>query len=321
MNRFLLLEPDCTGQTAWVPSKREKVNIFLIETVFLPFSEKLLFGQSAARQCVLPERDKMVYKDELERIRRELIERRDDLQRELGNLPEGVLLCTGDEKKRKYYQRLPAKGNRKKERRFGVKKNPVMLRGLVRKEYVTSALEVLDRDIKMLDAAIRKYRPADENSVMQGFLNEYPELAGCMYSAYAGLDEWKNAFHTADDYHPESFNAITIAGESKRSKNEIYIASRLDHYGLVYRHDCPTGIPGLYRNPDFQIIRPRDLKLIYWEHFGMMDDLEYRIDYKRKMEEYEEHGIVPWDNLITTFGNARQLDAKMIEATIQGWLL
>jgi len=107
-----------------------------------------------------------------------------------------------------------------------------------------------------------------------------------------------------------------------RSKNEVYIASRLDHYGLTYRSDCPTGIPGLYRVPDFTIIRKRDGRIIYWEHLGMMDDMEYRRGNKRKLEEYEKAGIVPWDNLIVTYDTIDGgLRADLVEAMIQSWLL
>lgn len=264
----------------------------------------------------------MIYKEELERIRRELSERRDDLLVEMDKLPDGELLCTGKENKRKYYQRLPAKGYRKKEHRYGIKKKPDTLNGLVRKEYITNAVSVIEKDIKALDSLLRRYQPFDENSVMQLFLEKYPELSAGIYADRADHEKWKNALHSIDGFHPESLRAIDLHGRKRRSNPEIYIASRLDHYGLTYRHDCPTGIPGLYRIPDFQILRPRDLRVIFWEHFGMMDDIEYRIDYKQKLSEYEAHGIVPWDNLITTFNTANGgIDAQKIEAAIRGWLV
>lgn len=264
----------------------------------------------------------MIYKEELERIRRELSERRDDLLVEMDKLPDGELLCTGKGSERKYYQRLPAVGYRKKERRYGIKKKPEILNGLVRKEYISSAVSILEKDIKSLDSLLRRYEPFDENTVMQLFLTKYPELSGNIYADRSDNDAWKNAFHSIDGYHPENLRTVDLYGKKRRSNPEIYIASRLDHYGLTYRHDCPTGIPGLYRIPDFQILRPRDLKVIYWEHFGMMSDMEYRIDYRQKMDEYESHGIVPWDNLITTFNTANGgIDAHKIEAAIRGWLI
>ena len=77
----------------------------------------------------------MVYKKELERIYRELAERQSDLRKELLTLPEGELMIVEQNGVRKYLQRIPATGNRKKEHRYGIKRDKDRLNGLVRKEY------------------------------------------------------------------------------------------------------------------------------------------------------------------------------------------
>ena len=264
----------------------------------------------------------MVYKNELERMRRELIERREDLLKELNDLPEGEFMCTDYDGARRYLQTLPVKGNRKKEHRYGIKKKPDLLNGLVRKEYVTNALKVVERDIRIVDAAAVRYTPADENTIMKDFIKKFPDLSGAIYHEQKEYIKYKDSLGRMDNFHPENLRHTTKDGLKMRSKNELYIASRLDHYGIVYWSDCPTGIPGLYRNPDFTIFKPRELKVLYWEHLGMMEDMEYRIDNKRKIEEYEEFGIVPWDNLILTYDTIDGgLRADYIEAIIKGILL
>lgn len=264
----------------------------------------------------------MFYKEELNRMIKELRERRADLLDELKTLPEGEFMCTEQDGLKRYFQRLPATGNRKKERRYGIKRRPEVLSGLVRKEYVTKALHTIDKDIRALEFAAGRYRPSDENTLMESFAAKHPELTGSIYSPGVNEEEWKNAFGRIDEYFPDNLRQTAADGTRMRSKNEVYIASRLDHYGLTYRSDCPTGIPGLYRVPDFTIIRKRDGRIIYWEHLGMMDDMEYRIDNKRKLEEYEKAGIVPWDNLIVTYDTIDGgLRADLVEAMIQSWLL
>ncbi len=264
----------------------------------------------------------MIYKTDLERIHRELIERQADLLQELKKLPEGELKCTDQDGNRRYFQRIPATGNRKKEHCYGVKKKPELLKDLVRKEYVVKALRILEKDIKALETVVKKYQPVDEDSVMEIFVEKYPELSDGIYVNRIDEEEWKARFSRIEKYHPENLKHTALDGTESRSKNEIYIASRLDHYGLTYRWDAPTGIPGLYRVPDFTIRRKRDGKVIYWEHMGMMYDLESRIDNKRKLEEYEKAGIVPWDNLILTYDTRDGgLRANLIEAMIHGWLL
>ena len=184
------------------------------------------------------------------------------------------------------------------------------------------ALKIIDQDIRALNLAVRRYKPVDENSIMEDFIKKYPELREAVYSSNIDIEEWKEAYERIEGYHPENLKHTAADGTRSRSKNEIYIASRLDHYGIIYRWDCPTGIPGLKRVPDYTILRVRDWKVLYWEHLGMMDVPEYRIDNKKKIEEYEKVGIVPWDNLILTYDTiGGGLRADLIEATIKGWLL
>ena len=264
----------------------------------------------------------MIYKEQLERMISELKERREDLSREFETLPEGRLMILKKDGTERYLQRIPATGNRKKERRYGIKKNEDVLSGLIRKDYILNALKTIDKNIQGLEKTARLFEPSDENSVMKDFIEENPAIADKVYRSIIDEGAWKSRFDRIEDYHPENMTQTAADGTSMRSKNEVYIASRLDHYGLTYRSDCPTGIPGLYRTPDFTVLRKRDNKVIYWEHLGMMDDLEYRIDNKRKFEEYEAAGIVPWDNLIVTYDSAKGgLRAELIEAMIKAWLL
>ncbi|MBQ6623924.1 MAG: hypothetical protein IJH57_04820 [Mogibacterium sp.] len=264
----------------------------------------------------------MIYKERLENLISELNERRCDLLQELEVLPEGRLMILKNDGTERYLQRIPATGNRKKERRYGIKKNEDVLNGLIRKDYILKALKTIDKDIQRLEKAASLFAPSDENSVMKDFMEANPAIANKVYRSTIDESAWKSRFGRIEEYHPENMTQTAADGTNMRSKNEVYIASRLDHYGLIYRSDCPTGIPGLYRVPDFTVLRKRDNKVVYWEHLGMMDDLEYRIDNKRKFEEYEAVGIVPWDNLIVTYDSEKGgLRAELIEAMIKAWLL
>lgn len=151
----------------------------------------------------------MHYKEELDRVRGELIERKSDLMYELSNLPKGELLCTDQiDGYRRYYQRFPAIGNHKKEHRYGVKKKPDVLNGLVRKEYVNGALKLIDCDIRVLERAISAYKPIDENSIMEDFVRKYPELSSGIYGGVASIEEWKTSIQRIDNFHPEDLKHI-----------------------------------------------------------------------------------------------------------------
>ena len=183
-------------------------------------------------------------------------------------------------------------------------------------------MAAIEKDIRLIEKAARYYVPSDENSIMAHFIEKEPELAHGIYKLSVDENEWKTLFNRIDNYHEENLTQIASDGKRMRSKNEVYIASRLDHYGITYRSDCPTGIPDLAYVPDFTVLRKRDNKTIYWEHLGMMDDNDYRKANKRKLEQYEEFNIVPWDNLILTYDTpGGGIRADYIEAMIKVWLL
>ena len=53
--------------------------------------------------------------------------------------------------------------------------------------------------------------------------------------------------------------------------------------------------------PDFTIRHPKTGKYYYWEHFGHMDNPEYRQTTCLKMTSYILNGIYPGEQLITTY--------------------
>lgn len=264
----------------------------------------------------------MIYRKELERIHSMLLERKEDLEDELNTLPEGVLFASWREDRWFYYQLLPKKGNRKKEKRIGISRDVDTIFALTRKMYITKALALVEKDIKVLEMALRHYAPFDEETVMAKYLIRHPELRDGIYHGRQSDEFWADAYEKQTAFYAEELRHVSVDGTMMRSKNEVYIASRLDHYGIPYRYECPVAHPDVFRIPDFTIRRPRDGKIIYWEHLGLTGDEDYMSGNESKFVEYQHAGIVPWDNLIVTYDMIDGgIDAKIIEAMIQGWLL
>ncbi len=264
----------------------------------------------------------MIYQNMIYRLRGELCEKRADLERELKGLPEGDLYVYDNNEARRYYCRIPKGGNRKKERRTGVKRNPEKLMKLVRKRYLSDALLVIDDDIAAVEELIQKYRPLDENSLMNDFAKRFPELVPGIYAGKSEINDWTKKHIAKSDYHPESLTSTALDGTSRRSLGEILIGSKLDHYGLSYEYEAKLVFPDRTFIPDFKIRRPRDGKIIYWEHVGKVSDEKYMRDFRAKLRDYEDYGIVPWDNLIITYGQVDGgINEKMVDAMIQAWLL
>lgn len=264
----------------------------------------------------------MIHREELLRIRSVMADNIKDFKNELKTLPEGELLCVNNRGRHIYYERFPKKGNRKKEKRVGITKDIDKVFALVRKEYVTKAIAIIEKDIRIIDMAIKHYANYDESSVMARFLSKHPELNEGVHYRKQSDEEWADAYTRQEGFHEESRKHISSDGVKMRSKNEVYIGSRLDHYKIPYRYEAPIPHPDVNRIPDFTIKRPRDGKIIYWEHLGMTESEAYMQGNERKFIEYNEIGIVPWDNLIITYDmSGGNIDAKIIDAMINGWLL
>ena len=87
----------------------------------------------------------------------------------------------------------------------------------------------------------------------------------------------------------------------------MLIAEALYAVGLVFWYERRLEIvvcdDGKYYTeiifPDFTIMLP-DGTLIYWEHFGMMENPKYQEDNYRRLQKYLSNGIYPPKNLIMT---------------------
>ena len=276
---------------------------------------KLLFGQQESVSA-------MMYREQLEIILSEMKKKYGSLSDEIGALPDSSLhiLKRGD--KEYYSERFPKKGNRKKERRYGISNDYGKIRALVRKKYIENALKSLATDIKLLSDVTGKYRSIDEASVMKKFVADHPDLADYIYKDAGDLDEWAANYERQEDFYEEGKTSVAGDRTAMRSRGEIVIAEKLRQYGIPFRYEATTGIPDLPYVPDFTVKRPRDGKLFYWEHFGDVNDEKYMKRNGRKLERYEEYGIVPWDNLIITYDfQDGGVNVPLIDGMIHAWLI
>lgn len=277
----------------------------------------------------------MLYDSEFKSFQSSLEYQKRELINELKELPEGVFYSYESKGYLNYSERLPKGGNRKKEHRIGVTRNPVRLFSLVRKEYVIEALEIIDRDLKLIREMAERFEPIDENSVMEDFVKEYPNLAEGIYR-----DTWKTLAEKSGKearrsveakpeegpslFYEDGLKSTAADGTRRRSLGEVVIGSRLNFYGIPYEFEKPFAHPDLRGrfSPDFTIVRPRDGKVIYWEHIGKVNDEDYLAYNKYKLNEYEKYGIVPWSNLIISYSQSDYgINEKLIDGLIQGWLL
>jgi len=129
---------------------------------------------------------------------------------------------------------------------------------------------------------------------------------------------WENEEFVSNSFHPEEKKYETHRGELVRSKSELLIANMYAELGIPYRYENELILKdGGRMFPDFTLFDTRRRKLIYHEHFGMMDDAVYWENAIRKIERYQKNGIFLGINLIVTFeGRNTSLNVRELSQSI-----
>lgn len=136
------------------------------------------------------------------------------------------------------------------------------------------------------------------------------------------VDLWMSEEYNHNESYPQTLKHLCTSGNVVRSKSEAMIDSLLNQYGIPYRYECELRIDNTCFYPDFTLFNPITGNVVYWEHFGMMDDYQYSLSASRKLSKYIAGNIIPGINLIMTFEtSANPLSAIVAESKIEEFLL
>ena len=92
----------------------------------------------------------------------------------------------------------------------------------------------------------------------------------------------KNLIHEASD------------GTMLRSKSELLIYQQLLSKGLTPVYEKKLSINEVEKTPDFTIEIDETGEVFYWEHCGLMFDVNYEKRWKEKLKWYRENHILPF---------------------------
>lgn len=195
---------------------------------------------------------------------------------------------------------------------------------ILQKEYLQKAGLMLQRELALLSQYLEKASPIQlmtyYESLNEGrqVMIEPLEVSDDVYE-----ENWMNMPYDGKVFLPNTPEFYTQKMERVRSKSEIIIADALEKFHIPYRYECPIVVKGMGKiYPDFTVLNVRKRKELYWEHFGLIDDEEYREKAMRKIAIYEENHIYVGDKLIVTYESARQpLNMKDLERKIKKFLM
>lgn len=250
-------------------------------------------------------------KEYFEEMLSELKMRLEKANERLKQCPEGSLVQYNRGGRKTFFQVTNVNEARQRK---GITRNIQLVKALTEKVYLQEEIGILEKDVQALVGFLSKY----EEPVFSNIHKNVPERFKILGEniLIEKRDAWENEPYRISDYKPEMRRHLTSSGQKVRSKSEIIIAEKLHEYGIPFRYEQILTIGGREFAPDFTI-RSSSGKIFYWEHFGMTHDENY-INYNRwKQGQYEQAGIVPWDNLIVTYDSEDGiLNIPLIESEI-----
>ena len=241
----------------------------------------------------------------------------DLVTRRLKNAPEGSLKIVRKGRRAELYHRA---GKSDRQGTYLNKSRLTLAKKLAQKDYDTRAAKILDHKIKLL-AALEKSYP---NKDLEGLYDTYPQkvkqlIKPLVLSQEEYCTQWENVSYKGRSFDNTTTVYISDKGERVRSKSELIIANALFHSKIPYRYEYPLHIKGsgdFY--PDFLCLNPHTGREILWEHFGLMDNEDYRNNAISKLAKYSEAGFVPGRNFIYTMETTKTpLNSRFVKHIIQ----
>lgn len=184
------------------------------------------------------------------------------------------------------------------------KKEEPTIRRFLQKSYDEKIYKLIKCEIKSIESFLKhsKYYNlkiqrvySDSPSEIKSYLNPI-DLSNEDYVAY-----WRSLPFASNPMPITVTEYETDNGEIVRSKSELNIANALFKAGIPYKYECRLLLSnGKAFYPDFTLLDVASRGELYWEHRGMMDDIEYVKNAVKKTKEYNRSGIITGHNLIIT---------------------
>ncbi|MBR5348617.1 MAG: hypothetical protein IK125_05210 [Lachnospiraceae bacterium] len=180
-------------------------------------------------------------------------------------------------------------------------------------EYDSKLISELCKRIETLKRFQAAFGNPFDNTLDQMVFGKRELIAPHYLADEVYLSKWINQEYTGLSFEEHAAEYYTRKGLRVRSKSEILIADILDDLSIPFLYEKPLHLNSEIVHPDFTLLNIKQRKEMYWEHFGMMDDMDYRNKAFLKIRKYESNGLFRHDSFIWTFETGRfPLDTKAI---------
>lgn len=239
----------------------------------------------------------------------------------LEDAPKGCLKYQIKAGKAYYYQKYKNEEENSYVVHYIERKDEKLAMKLAQKGYFIMIKPLLEKEIKALEQFLESYNTRDVDEVYDGLADARKKLiTPVRMSKKELINKWESEKFELYKGYEENLKYETEGGEIVRSKSEVIIANLLysKRNVLRYKYERPLDVRKNGRlftiHPDFTIMNINTGKVVYWEHAGCMDNVEYVNDFICKVNTYISNNIIPGKNLIITY---ETLDSPLNVNTIK----
>ena len=253
--------------------------------------------------------------DKLFKIHQQLTLQLEQLQSSIQCLPEGKLLCSRNGKHTKWYLSHGANPI------YIPKKDSTIAQSLALKKYYELQFKELSHQLQILTQSITYLQrvPMESDQLLSSD-SLYNDLLLKSFQSTFNATKWAHEHYHTNTKYAEGLIHKCISGLMVRSKSEVIIANSLISNQIPFRYECELTVDNSILYPDFTILHPTTKQIYYWEHFGLMDNNNYRENAFNKLKLYGNNDIIPSINLITTYETATHpIDSSQIQDIIENY--
>ncbi|MDO4870177.1 MAG: hypothetical protein Q4A65_07850 [Bacillota bacterium] len=233
-----------------------------------------------------------------------------------------------------YYMRDLSTGE---EKFLSIRKQHKVIAALQEKIIAERLIKIIHHNIRIKEELIAGLLPDGVESLKDSLpkcCRDSKELSDKKAKALEAKRKNSKVKQSENPYKREELTVATSFGLWVRTKGELAIAELLHRFGIEFyyekklllncvRYDS-NGQRHVYKKayyPDFTIVLA-DGHHIYWEHKGMLDDMQYiERDILKEMD-YNFNRIFQSHNLIVTGeGPKNMIDMEGITDIVEGWLM
>ncbi len=231
----------------------------------------------------------------------ELLLMKKEKEESLKKAPIGKIHIIKSKNRIQFYLR---KENSEKSGQYLGKKETNKIKRYVQKSYDEKVLKLVNKEIIGLERFLKNNLDIrnDIQRVYSDSCNELKELILPIDMSNEDIvSKWVNKKYQGKELSENVPFYETDNKERVRSKSELNIANMLKKHGIPYKYEYPLLLKdGVIIHPDFTVLNVKKRKIYYWEHRGMMDNLEYARHAVLRNKAYMKNGIYIGDNLVIT---------------------